>query len=141
LLGVAARATKVADRATNVGADKDSDKRQRAAIEAFAKRAGYAVAEWDWFYDADVKGEDPVTERSRFKAMLDRIAGNGVRTVIVEDPGRFAGDLIIQLTGHDYLKKLRVTLIAANTPDHFLEDTPKSSAPWPSLRGPNRSPS
>ena len=26
--------------AANVGADKDSDKRQRAAIEAFAKRAG-----------------------------------------------------------------------------------------------------
>jgi hypothetical protein len=29
--------------AANVGADKDSDKRQRAAIEAFAKRAGYTV--------------------------------------------------------------------------------------------------
>src|SRR5215813_5728847 len=27
----------------NVGADKDSDKRQRAAIEAFAKRAGYEL--------------------------------------------------------------------------------------------------
>ena len=26
--------------AANVGADKDSDKRQRAAIEAYAKRAG-----------------------------------------------------------------------------------------------------
>jgi DNA invertase Pin-like site-specific DNA recombinase len=31
--------------AANVGADKDSDKRQRAAIEAFAKRAG-APALW-----------------------------------------------------------------------------------------------
>jgi hypothetical protein len=27
--------------AANVGADKDSDKRQRAAIEGFAKRAAY----------------------------------------------------------------------------------------------------
>jgi Resolvase, N terminal domain len=42
--------------ATNVGADKDSEKRQRAAIEAFAKRAGYVIADDDWFYDADVKG-------------------------------------------------------------------------------------
>ena len=31
--------------ATSVGADKDSDKRQRAAIEAFAKRAGFTIAE------------------------------------------------------------------------------------------------
>jgi DNA invertase Pin-like site-specific DNA recombinase len=66
--------------ATNVGADKDSEARQRAAIEAFAKRAGYAVV--DWFYDTDVKGSDPVTERDGFRAMLDRIAGNGVRTII-----------------------------------------------------------
>ena len=29
--------------AASVGADKDSDKRQRAAIEAFAKRAGFTI--------------------------------------------------------------------------------------------------
>ena len=29
--------------AENVGADKDSDKRQRAAIEAFVKRAGFTI--------------------------------------------------------------------------------------------------
>ena len=93
--------------ATNVGEDKDSDKRQKVAIEAYAKRAGYAVAEDDWFYDADVKGSDPVTERPGFRQMLDRIAANGVRTVIVEDASRFARDLIVQLTGHDYLKPRR----------------------------------
>jgi DNA invertase Pin-like site-specific DNA recombinase len=108
--------------ATNVGADKDSDKRQRAAIEGFAKRAGYVIV--DWFYDADVKGSDPVTSRPGFALMLDRIAGNGVRTIIVEDASRFARDLIVQLTGHEYLKGLGVSLIAANAPDHFLEDTP-----------------
>ena len=30
--------------AANIGSDKDSDKRQRAAIEAFAKRAGFLCA-------------------------------------------------------------------------------------------------
>ena len=109
---------------TNAGEGKDSERRQRIAIADYAKRAGYMVADEDWFYDVDVKGADPVTERSGFKAMLDRIAGNGVRTVLVEDASRFARDLIVQLTGHDYLKKLGVTLIAANAPDHFLEDTP-----------------
>jgi hypothetical protein len=36
--------------AANLGRDKDSEKRQRAAIEGYAKAAGYVVAEW--FYDA-----------------------------------------------------------------------------------------
>jgi Resolvase, N terminal domain len=68
--------------ASDVGADKDSDKRQRAAIEAFAKANGYTIAPEDWFYDAAVKGSDPVTSRPGFSAMLDRIAGNGVRTIL-----------------------------------------------------------
>jgi DNA invertase Pin-like site-specific DNA recombinase len=47
--------------AANVGTDKDSDKRQRAAIEAFAKRAGYELV--DEFYDAAVSGADPIDMR------------------------------------------------------------------------------
>ena len=39
---------------TNSGPDKDSDKRQRAAITAFAKAHGYTVV--DEFYDAAVSG-------------------------------------------------------------------------------------
>jgi hypothetical protein len=31
--------------AANVGADKDSEKRQRAAIEAFAKRSGFVLVD------------------------------------------------------------------------------------------------
>ena len=108
--------------AANVGSDKDSDKRQRAAIAAFAKATGYeVVAE---FYDAAVSGADPVAERKGFAAMLDRIAGNGVRTILVESPDRFARDLTVQLAGHDFLKSLGVTLIPTTSPDFFMEDTP-----------------
>jgi len=108
--------------AANVGADKDSEKRQRAAIESFAKAHGYSIeAE---FYDAAVSGADPVTERPGFLAMLQRIAGNGVRTILVESPDRFARDLAVQLAGHDMLKGLGIDLIPASAPDHFLEDTP-----------------
>jgi DNA invertase Pin-like site-specific DNA recombinase len=107
---------------TNAGPDKDSDKRQRAAIAAFAKAHGYTiVAE---FYDAAVSGADPIAERPGFKAMLDRIAGNGVRCIIVESPDRFARDLTVQLTGHDFLKSLGIVLIPATAPDFFTEDTP-----------------
>jgi DNA invertase Pin-like site-specific DNA recombinase len=90
--------------------------------QAYANKAGYKVTQW--FYDANVRGADPVTSRPGFTDMLDTIAGDGVRTVICESPDRFARDLIVQLTGHDYLKKLGVALIAASAPDHFLEDTP-----------------
>jgi DNA invertase Pin-like site-specific DNA recombinase len=66
--------------AANVGADKDSERRQRQAIEAFARRAGYElVAE---FYDAAVSGADPIEVRDGFAAMLKTIASNGVRTII-----------------------------------------------------------
>lgn len=46
---------------TNVRAGKGSEKRQRAAIESYAKSAGYVIADDDWFYDAAVRGSDPVT--------------------------------------------------------------------------------
>jgi DNA invertase Pin-like site-specific DNA recombinase len=74
--------------AANVGADKDSDRRQRVAIEAFAKRAGYELV--GQFYDAAVSGKDPIEGRPGFKALLDRVVGDGVRIVIVEDASRFA---------------------------------------------------
>jgi DNA invertase Pin-like site-specific DNA recombinase len=107
---------------TNVGADKDSDKRQRAAIEAYAKAAGYELV--DTFYDAAVSGADPVSERSGFAQMLERLMSNGARTIIVESPDRFARNLMVQLAGHDMLKARGVTLIAASAPMHFIEDTP-----------------
>jgi DNA invertase Pin-like site-specific DNA recombinase len=108
--------------AANVGHDKDSEQRQRAAIQGFAKANGYTIeAE---FYDAAVSGADAVTERPGFLAMLQRIAGNGVRMILVESPDRFARDLAVQLAGHDMLKGLGIDLIPASAPDFFLEDTP-----------------
>ena len=71
-----------------------------------------------------VSGADPIAERPGFKAMLERIASNGVRCILVESPDRFARDLTVQLTGHDFLKSLGVSLIPATAPDFFTEDTP-----------------
>jgi DNA invertase Pin-like site-specific DNA recombinase len=108
--------------ATNVGADKDSEKRQRQAIEAYAKAAGYELVEM--FYDEAVSGADHVSDRPGFSAMMERIASNGVRTIIVETASRFARDLIVQETGYELLKAQGITLIAADSPDSFLDDTP-----------------
>jgi DNA invertase Pin-like site-specific DNA recombinase len=65
-----------------------------------------------------------VTDRPGFKAMLDRIAGNGVRVVLVETSDRFARDFAVQLTGHDYLRSLGVELVPTSAPDFFTTDTP-----------------
>jgi DNA invertase Pin-like site-specific DNA recombinase len=108
--------------ATNVGADKDSEKRQRAAIEAFAQAAGYELV--GSYYDEAVSGADHVTSRPGFTAMMERIASNGVRTIIVETANRFARDLIVQETGYALLKEQGIDLIAADKPDAFLDDTP-----------------
>ena len=107
--------------AANVGADKDSDKRQRAAIEAFAKPGFTIVGE---YYDAAVSGADPVDQRPGFAEMLQRLAANGAKTIIVESPDRFARDLAVQLAGHDMLKALGIAIIPASAPDFFTEDTP-----------------
>jgi DNA invertase Pin-like site-specific DNA recombinase len=109
----------------NAGRDKDSDKRQRAAIQAYAKAAGCEiVAE---FYDQAVSGADPITDRPGFVDMLAALLANGARTIIVESPDRFARDLMVQLAGHDMLKAQGISLIAASAPQHFLEETPTAN--------------
>jgi DNA invertase Pin-like site-specific DNA recombinase len=56
--------------------------------------------------------------------MMKHIAGNGVRTIIVETSSRFARDLIVQETGWRFLRDAGITLIAADSPDAFLDETP-----------------
>ena len=108
--------------ATNAGPDKDSDKRQLAAIHAFAKAAGYQIV--GSYYDAAVSGADPIMERPGFRAMVLRLASNGARTIICKSPDRFARDLLVQLTGHDMLKAQGIALIPASAPDFFTSDSP-----------------
>ena len=62
-----------------------SDKRQRDAIEAFARRAGYELA--GEFYDPAesgpdpmVSGPNPIETRPGFAELLSRIEGNGAFT-------------------------------------------------------------
>jgi DNA invertase Pin-like site-specific DNA recombinase len=101
--------------AANVGTDKDSDKRQRVAIEGFAKRAGFALV--DEFSDPGVSGADPIEVRPGFSALLDRIEGNGVHTVIVEDASRFARELVTQELGIIALIKRGVRVLTASGDD------------------------
>jgi DNA invertase Pin-like site-specific DNA recombinase len=121
-----AKATAVAyfrtSSATNVGADKDTLPRQRAAVLACADARGLEVVKE--FRDDAVSGADPVDTRKGFAEMLQYMLGNGARTIIVENASRFARDLIVQETGYAMLKAQGIELIAADAPDSFLSDTP-----------------
>lgn len=109
---------------TNVGPEMDRDRHQREAIQAFAKRAGYVIE--GEFYDAAMLDADPIEARPGFAAMLQAVAGNGVRTIIVETANRFARDLMVREVGFARLKELGIGLIAADSPDAFLDDGPTS---------------
>lgn len=110
---------------TNVGEDKDSRDRQQAAVLAYARANDIEVVAA--FYDKAVKGADAIEGRPAFAAMLEAIAGNGVRTIIVETASRFARDLIVQETGYRFLQKLGIDLIAADSPGAFLDDGPTAT--------------
>jgi DNA invertase Pin-like site-specific DNA recombinase len=108
--------------AANVGADKDSDKRQRAAIVGFAKRAGFEIV--GEFYDPAVKGEDRIETRPGFAALLDRIESNGVRTVIIDEISRLARDVLTQELGILALIQRGVTVMTASGDDLTNTDDP-----------------
>jgi DNA invertase Pin-like site-specific DNA recombinase len=107
---------------TNVGPDKDSLKRQQAAVRACAAARGLEIVQE--YYDAAVSGADPVNSRKGFSDMLAYMLSNGARTIIVENASRFARDLIVQETGYHMLKDRGIELIAADSPDSFLSDGP-----------------
>jgi DNA invertase Pin-like site-specific DNA recombinase len=112
--------------ATNVGEGKDSEVRQPKAIQAYANRAGYTIVER--CSDPAVSGADPIDLLQGCAAALKRIAGNGVRTIIVETANRFARDLMVQDAGCQRLKEAGIALIAADKPDSFNDDTPQQSS-------------
>jgi DNA invertase Pin-like site-specific DNA recombinase len=108
--------------AANLGADKDSDKRQRTAILSFAERAGYTVAAE--FYDSAVSGSDPIESRPGFTELLDWVEANMATIVIVEDASRFARSLVAQELGLLVLEQRGVRVLTSNGDDLTASDDP-----------------
>src|SRR3979411_157128 len=96
----------------SVSRELTADKRQRISSEAFAKFRGLEIV--DCFYAPAVSGADSIEVRPGFSALLDRIEGNGVRTVVVEDPSRFARDLVAQELGVLLLIRRDVRVLTAS---------------------------
>jgi DNA invertase Pin-like site-specific DNA recombinase len=109
--------------ATNVGGD--SEARQRQAVEEYAKRNGIDIVRS--FYDAAVSGADPIDARPGFCELLDYMASNGARTILVENASRFARDLAVQIAGHQLLQQRGFELVPVDAPDHFRDETPTAT--------------
>lgn len=113
---------------SGVGDDKDSETRQRAAIERYAAENGIEIVRE--FYDAAVSGADQITDRKGFNSLMDFISESGTKIILVETVNRFARDVLVQLMGYQLLKKHEIVLIPVDDPDHFenIEDNPMAEA-------------
>ena len=107
---------------TNVGEGKDTLPRQQRAVGVYAAEKGYQLV--GEYYDAAVKGADPVDERPEFGRMLADMDALGATVIMVENAGRFARDMVVQTVGYNMLKKRGITIIPVDAPDHFLDDSP-----------------
>jgi DNA invertase Pin-like site-specific DNA recombinase len=109
---------------TNFGEEKDSGKRQWAAIQAYAKRAGFVILR-PLYSDSAVSGPDPIDSRPGFAQMFAYLLNHAdVRTILVESPQHFARDLIARETGFRMLKGRGIDLVAVDHPESFTADTP-----------------
>jgi DNA invertase Pin-like site-specific DNA recombinase len=107
--------------AANVGTEKDSEKRQAEAVKAYAATR-YTIVET--FYDAAISGADPIDARPGFVRLLDYCQEHATGVVLVENAGRFARDLAVQLTGHELLRKRGIELIPVDAPSYFTDPSP-----------------
>ena len=108
--------------AANLGADKDSARRQREAVQAYAAAHGLELV--GEFHDAAISGADPISARPGFARMLAAATAAGAGTILVESASRFARDLIVQETGFALLKAQGLALVAVDDPHAFTADTP-----------------
>lgn len=109
---------------TNVGEETDSGKHQWAAIQAYARRAGFVIL-LPLYSDSAVSGPDPIDSRPGFAQMLAYLLNHTeVRTILVESAQRFAGNLIVRETGFRMLKGRGIDLVAVVHPESFTADTP-----------------
>jgi DNA invertase Pin-like site-specific DNA recombinase len=91
--------------------DGDGFPRQREVCAAYASANGIEIA--GEYRDEACSGCTDADAREAFGQMIERIAGNGVRLVLVERADRLARDLIVSETLLATLRKLGVRVIEA----------------------------
>jgi site-specific DNA recombinase len=93
--------------------------RQEETCRAWAKKAGYEVAEV--FQEKGVSGTKDETARPAFQEMMAAILSNGVKVVIVEGLDRLAREYRIQESLLIYLASKGIDLINARTGENITQ--------------------
>lgn len=100
----------------------DGFPRQRQAIAAFAKRHGFELLEE--YRDEGVSGTRELDDRPGLARVLDRVAHNGVKVVLVERADRMARDLMVSEVILDQFRQAGARVLAADGTDLTNDDNP-----------------
>ncbi|WP_433965142.1 recombinase family protein [Tunturiibacter gelidiferens] len=100
--------------------DGDGFTRQLAAIKRYAAANGLNVTKV--FREEGVSGKTELDGRVALKAMLEALASNGAKTVIIERLDRLARDLMVQENIIADLRKRGFELISVAEPDLCSND-------------------
>src|SRR5215469_12723807 len=98
----------------------DGIPRQREAIRKYAAANCVRVAQY--FEEKIVPGKAEWDERPAWLAMLEKITGNSIRTILIEKLDRLAREPLVQEHIIADLHERRVALISVAEPDLFVND-------------------
>lgn len=101
--------------------DGDGFPRQAAAIKAYA--AAHDIRILQTFREEGVSGTTDLENRPALMALMEALASNGTRLVLIESLNRLARDLMVQETIISDLRKQGYELISVTEPD-LLENDP-----------------
>jgi DNA invertase Pin-like site-specific DNA recombinase len=109
--------------------DKHGYKRQKEAIESFAKRAGIKIIR---YFQEPVSGCKNGDERPAFMELVSTILrDNGVSCIVIEGMDRLARELMVQEQLISYLASKGIDLYSANTGENVtqaIKDDPVKKA-------------
>ena len=109
----------------NVGTDKDSLSRQKSSVKRYCDSTGSSIK--GEFYDKGVTGTLDILNRPQFVEMISFCDKHDIKTIVFENSTRLSRDLICQETGFQYLSDLGFTLISAESPESFVDDSPTAT--------------
>jgi len=98
----------------------DGFPRQKAAIKAYAEAHGIRIVRW--FEEKGISGTMELDGRPALLALLEALASNGTKLVLIEKLDRLARDLMVQETIIGDLRKRSFELISVSEPDLLQND-------------------
>lgn len=98
----------------------DGPERQRRAIATFVKARGLELI--GEYFEAGITGTADLDDRPALASVLDRVASNGVKTVLVEHADRLARDLMVSEVILSQFRKVGARVLTTDGQDLTVAD-------------------